>query len=103
MKKLVLFLITFGLCISCEDKPIRGFVVAKEYTPGHMDNEHAKHVEEATFVPHVPIVYVHHHEPEFVPSKFTLYVANRYSVYDINVDSLTYIKTKVGQRITIKR
>ena len=35
-------------------------------------------------------------------STFTLFVANRHRVYDIRVDSLTYIKTKVGQRITIK-
>lgn len=103
MKKSALFLIAFILCVSCEDKPIRGFVVAKEYIPGHMDNEYPKHIEEATFVPHVPMVYVHHHEPKFVPSEFTLYVANRYRVYHINVDSLTYITTKVGQRITIKR
>lgn len=41
-------------------------------------------------------------EPEYVKSTFTLFVANRHRVYDIRVDSLTYIKTKVGQRITIK-
>ncbi len=99
MKKVV-FLFALLLLAACNSAPIKGFVVAKEYVKGHIDNVQAQRVEEAIII--VPVMHNQRREPEYVKSTFTLFVANRHRVYDIRVDSLTYIKTKVGQRITIK-
>ena len=101
MKKIVFIIFALFLLAACGKKEIHGFVVAKVWIKGHMDDERAQEVEEVSVI--IPVVRPHHHEPEFVPSKFTLFVANRHRVHDIDVDSLTYMKTKVGQRITIKR
>lgn len=100
MKKVVFFVFALFLLAACGKKEIHGFVVAKVWIKGHMDDERAQEVEEASVI--IPVVRPHHHEPEFVPSRFTLFVANKRWVHEVNVDSLTYIKTKVGQRIMIK-
>lgn len=107
MKKVV-FLFALLLLTACNSAPIKGFVVAKVWIKGHMDNERGKEVEEASVIipvvsPYCYYLLFHHHEPEYVPSKFTLFVANKRRVHEVNVDSLTYMKTKVGQRITVKR
>lgn len=57
--------------------------------------------EKVWIAPH-PVVVPHRHIPVLVPAKFVLYVADRYSVHDVDVDSVTFIKTKVGQRMTIE-
>ncbi|GAB6977141.1 membrane lipoprotein lipid attachment site-containing protein [Prevotella falsenii] len=109
MKKVIFFIFALFLLAACGKKEIHGFVVAKVWIKGHMDNERGKEVEEASII--VPVVpppnchyfLFHHRKPEYVPSKFTLFVANKRRVHDVDVDSLTYIKTKVGQRITIKK
>ena len=90
MKRIIYFFL-IGVLISCQPSMIKGFVVAKEYVPRHMDDDQDVRIVEASVVPHI------------VPAKFTLFVANRYNVYDVEVDSLTYIQTKVGQRIVLER
>jgi len=97
MKKFILVFSLLAALSSCETKPFKGFLVCKEYVPGHMDDEHAKIVQEA-YVP-VPVVYPRSHESEYVPSEWHFYVANKYGVRDFQVDSLTYLRHKVGERI----
>ena len=97
MKKFFLAFSLLATLSSCETKPFMGFLGCKEYVPGHMDDEHAKTVQEA-YVP-VPVVCPRRHEPEYVPSEWHFYVANKYCVREFRVDSLTYIKHKVGERI----
>ena len=99
MEKLILFISLLAVLGGCKNQPFKGFLVCKEYIPGHMDNEHAKSVQEA-FVP-FPVIPMRRHEPEYIPSTWNLYVANKYRVREFQVDSLTYTKHKVGERIVI--
>ena len=99
MKKL---LISFALLLAfagCETKPFKGFLVCKEYIPGHMDDVPANTVQEAYV--YVPIVPPRRHEPEYIPSEWHFYVANKDGVRDFRVDSLTYLRHKVGERIVM--
>ena len=99
IKKLILFISLLAVLGSCENQPFKGFLVCKEYIPWHMDDEHAKTVQEAYV--YVPIVPPRRHEPEYIPSAWIFYVANKDGVRRFNVDSLTYTKHKVGERITM--
>ncbi len=101
MKRILFFIIFTLLFDGCKTKPFKGFLVCKEYIPGHMDNEHAKSVQEAYV--HVPVVLPRRHVPQYIPSEWHFYVANRDGVRDFQVDSLTYIKHKVGERIVMNR
>lgn len=100
MKKFILVFSLLAALSSCETKPFKGFLVCKEYVPGHMDDEHAKTVQEA-YVP-VPF-YMFQDEPEYVPSVWYFYVANKDRVRRLKVDSLTYTRRKVGERIVINQ
>lgn len=99
-KKLILFISFLAVLGSCKNQPFKGFLVCKEFIPGHMDDEHAKTVQEAyVYVPFIPMR--RHHTPEYVPSEWKFYVANKHGVRVFNVDSLTYTKHKVGERIAM--
>lgn len=98
-KKLFISISLLAILAGCNPKPFKGFLVCKEYIPGHMDDEHAKTVQEA-YVP-VPVVCPRRHEPEYIPSEWKFYVANKHGVRVFNVDSLTYTKHKVGERIAM--
>ena len=90
-KKLFISISLLAILAGCNPKPFKGFLVCKEYVPGHMDDEHAKTVQEAyVYVPFIPI-----------PSEWHFYVANKYGVRDFKVDSLTYLRHKVGKRIVM--
>lgn len=100
MRSLFLFFI-LGLFASCESKPFTGYVVAKEYIQGHMcHDENYRHVVEATVVhvPHVP--HTHHHK--WQDSEFILHIANKDDLRHVHVDSLTFHKYSVTDKITIK-
>lgn len=97
MNKLILGISVLLLFVGCEPKPFRGFLVCKEYIPGHMNNEQVKTVIEAGV--HIPIVRPRRHKPQYIPSEWWFYVANKDRVRTFNVDSLTYTKHKVGERI----
>lgn len=65
-----------------------------------MKQTHAKTVQEAyVYVPFIPMR--RHDTPEYVPSAWKFYVANKHGVRVFSVDSLTYIKHKVGERIVM--
>lgn len=97
MKKIILAFSLLTVLSGCKTKPFKGFLVCKEYIPGHMDDKQPKSIQEAYV--YVPVVYPRTHEPEYVPSEWHFYVANKYGVRDFQVDSLTYLRHKVGERI----
>nr|DAM65297.1 MAG TPA: Prokaryotic membrane lipoprotein lipid attachment site [Caudoviricetes sp.] len=97
MKKIILAFSLLAVLSGCKTKPFKGFLVCKEYIPGHMDDKQPKSIQEAYV--YVPVVHPRTHEPEYVPSEWHFYVANKYGVRDFQVDSLTYLRHKVGERI----
>lgn len=101
MKKIILALSLLAVLSDCKTKPFKGFLVCKEYIQGHMDDEQP-HIQQEAAV-YVPIVYPRTHEPEYVPSEWHFYVANKYGVRDFRVDSLTYLRHKVGERIIMNQ
>lgn len=104
-KKMIRTILAIGLLamlVGCEPKPFKGMIVCKEYIKGHMDNEEAHVVEEATIVPRVHYVPPHRHVPQFMPSEWKLYVANKYAVREFSVDSITYTKHHVGEKIIMR-
>lgn len=96
-KKLFISISLLAILSGCNPKPFKGFLVCKEYIPGHMDDKNVQSVQEAiVFVPHPQMS-----EPEYIPSEWHFYVANKYGVRDFKVDSLTYLRHKVGERIVM--
>lgn len=96
---IIMVVILFALFSGCDTKPFRGFLVCKVYIPSHMQNEQIKTIIEAGV--HVPIVRSRRHKPRYVPSEWLFYVANKDIVRTFNVDSLTYTRYKVGERIVM--
>ncbi|EEX51998.1 hypothetical protein HMPREF6745_2511 [Prevotella sp. oral taxon 472 str. F0295] len=104
-KKMIRTILAIGLLavlVGCVPKPFKGIIVYKEYVKAHMDNEEAHAVEEATFVPRVHYVPRPRRVPQLVPSEWKFYVANKYAVRVFYVDSVTYTKHLVGERIVMK-
>lgn len=99
MKKVILFISLLAVLGSCKNQPFKGFLVCKEYIPGHMDDEQPYTQQEA--IVYVPIVSPSSHVPEYVPSEWKFYVANKHGVWVFSVDSLTYTRHKVGERIVM--
>lgn len=99
MKKIILFISFLAVLGSCKNQPFKGFLVCKEYIPGHMDDEQP-YIQQEAYV-YIPVVHPRRHEPEYIPSKWKFYVANKRCVLEFSVDSLTYTKHKVGERIVM--
>lgn len=98
-KKLIISISLLAILAGCNPKPFKGFLVCKEFIPGHMDDKHVQSVQEAYV--YVPVVHPRRHEPEYIPSAWKFYVANKRCVREFSVDSLTYTKHKVGERIVM--
>lgn len=88
------------LLASCNQDPFTGYVVGKEYEEGHFccSENHKKVLESVIVVPPRPAP-AHHHVWE--KSRHTIFVANTQTVNQYNVDSLEYLKYKLGQRVTM--
>lgn len=99
MNKILLTFILLAALSGCKPKPFKGFLVCKEYIRGHMDDECVEPIQEAYVS--VPVVVPRIHTPEYIPSEWIFYVANKDCVLRFNVDSLTYIKHRVGERIVM--
>ena len=102
MIRTILAIGLLAVIAGCEPKPFKGIIVCKEYVKAQMDNEEAHIVEGATFVPRVHYVPRLRHMPQLVPSEWKFYVANKYAVRVFSVDSITYTKHHVGERIVMK-
>lgn len=100
MKKVILAISLLAMSAGCKTDPFRGFLVHKEYIRHHMDNERPYTMQEAYVYVPIPF-YMFQDEPEYVPSVWYFYVANKDGVRRFNVDSLTYIKHRVGERIVM--
>ena len=98
MKKTIVLMALIALLTSCESQPFTGFLVCKEYIKHHMSNERPKVIQQA--VVHVP-VFPRRSKPKHVPSEWRFYVANKYGTRFFKVDSMTYQRFKVGDRITM--
>lgn len=99
MKGLILFLALVSLT-SCEFKPFTGYIVCKEYTPGHMCHDEVPTYSEASLLyVHVP-PHVHTHHHTWQESSFIIYVANKNAVRSFSVDSLSFTKYKLLQKVT---
>ena len=99
MKKVILFISFLAVLGSCKNQPFRGFLVCKEYIPGHMDDKQP-YIQQEAFV-YVPVVPPRRSEPEYIPSEWKFYVANKHGVRVFSVDSITYTRHKVGERIVM--
>lgn len=102
MIRTILAIALLAVLVGCEPRPFKGIIVCKEYVKAHMDNEDAHVVEEATFVPRVHYVPHPRRVPQLVPSEWKFYVANKYSVRVFSVDSVTYTKHHIGEKIVMK-
>ncbi|WP_232504135.1 hypothetical protein [Hoylesella timonensis] len=99
MNKILLTFILLTALSGCKPKPFKGFLVCKEYIQGHMDNVSVEPIQEAYVSVHVAVPRIHTHK--YIPSEWIFYVANKDCVLRFNVDSLTYIKHRVGERIVM--
>lgn len=99
MKKIILALSLLAVLSGCKTKPFKGFLVCKEYVKGHMSDEREQFFKVVSI--HFPDVPSIHHSPEYIPSTWIFYLANKDGVRRFNVDSLTYTRHKVGERITM--
>ena len=102
MKKVILFSLIFILFACSEDKPrpFTGYVVAKNYEEGHMCHSEYKNYIESSIplFTHIHHHKVHHHH--YVEPVFTLHIANKDELKHINVDSLTYTRSNVLDKLT---
>lgn len=101
MKKILYLSLLIVLMSSCMEIPSYGYLVHKEYVKYHMSNEKPKIIHEAALFGyvHVPVVRRHRSKPKLIPSEWKFYVGNKYGVRQFNVDSLTYIRFKCGDKI----
>lgn len=101
MKKLLYLALLLMLMSSCYEIPPYGYLVHKEYVKYHMSNEEPKILHEASLlgVVHVPVIPRHRPTPKFVPSEWKFYVGNKYGVRQFQVDSMTYLRFKCGDKI----
>lgn len=96
MKKIIVCLLCLVILSGCDPRSFTGYVVCKEYTPGHMDDKKVNPIQEAIIVPVRP----HRHKPKWVKSKWVVYVANKNAVRPFDVDSISFIGFRLGQKIT---
>ncbi|WP_315388192.1 hypothetical protein [Hoylesella shahii] len=83
IRKVILAIALLAVLASCESKPFKGIIVCKEYVKAH----YVQRPRQA---------------PQLVPSEWKFYVANKYAVREFSVDSITYTKHHVGERIIMR-
>ena len=99
MKRILFFIIFTLLFDGCKTKPFKGFLVCKEYIPGYVDNDHVAVVRESYM--HVSVDTTRKWIYRYVPPKWYFYISDSGEVRQFRVDSLTYTKHKVGERIVM--
>nr|DAF03170.1 MAG TPA: protein of unknown function (DUF4969) [Caudoviricetes sp.] len=83
IRKVTLAIALLAVLASCESKPFKGIIVCKEYVKAH----YVRRPKQA---------------PQLSPSEWKFYVANKYAVREFSVDSITYTKHHVGERIIMR-
>lgn len=101
MKKIIVCLLCMVILSGCDPKPFTGYVVCKEYTPGHMEDKKVNTIQEAIIVPVHPRVYKS--KPKWIKPEWVVYVANKDRVRSFRVDSATFARLRLGQKITLNR
>jgi hypothetical protein len=97
MKKTILITLIALLLVGCvESQPFVGYLVCKEYIKHHMSNEEPKIIQQAAVFIQRPYV---NPKPHYVPSEWRFYVANKYGTRCFNVDSMTYLKYNIGDKL----
>lgn len=100
MKKTILIILIALLLVGCrESRPFVGYLVCKEYVKHHMSNERPNVIQQAIVVPVNPALYTTR-RPKHIPSEWKFYVANKFSTRCFNVDSITYLKYNLGDKLT---
>lgn len=83
MIRTILAIGLLAVLVGCEPKPFKGIIVCKEYVKAH----YVQRPRQA---------------PQLLPSEWKFYVANKYTVREFIVDSVTYTKHHVGERIIMR-
>lgn len=97
MKKTILIILIAFLLVGCgESQPFVGYLVCKEHIKHHMSNEEPKIIQQAVVI--IPRPHVRK-KPKHVPSEWKFYVANKYGTRCFNVDSMTYLKYNIGDKL----
>lgn len=97
MKKTILIILIALLLVGCgESQPFVGYLVCKEYVKHHMSNEEPMIIQQAAVI--FPRPYVRK-KPKHVPTEWKFYVANKYGTRCFNVDSMTYLKYNIGDKL----
>lgn len=80
-----------------------GYLVAKEYVPAHMSNQTVAPVRAAgvVIVPHPIHVHRTPPKPHRISAKWYWYVANKYEVVELQVDSARFNTHLCGEVVTI--
>lgn len=102
MKKVLFCLLCLAIFSGCDPDPFTGYVVCKEYIPGHMDDKKVNPIQHAVVIPVRPVVHPHRHKPEWIKNRWIVYVANKSAVKPFDVDSLYFTNVRLGQKITMK-
>jgi len=84
-----------ALLSGCDPEPFHGYLVAKEYTPGHMCHDGTRTYSYA----YVPVVVVHHHVWKY--PEWNWFIANRSGVRCVRVDSATFNTRMCGDTLTL--
>lgn len=102
MKQLILAfcLSIINILSGCTKESSKVFLVGKEYIPGYVDNDHVAVVRESYM--HISADTTRKWIYRYVPSEWYFYISDSGEVRQFRVDSLTYTKHKVGEKIIME-
>lgn len=100
MKQLILALCLSIFLSGCTKESSKGFLVGKEYIPGYIDNDHVAVVRESYM--HISADTTRKWIYRYVPSEWYFYISDSGEVRQFRVDSLTYTKHKVSEKIIME-
>ena len=100
MKKIIICLLCLTVLLGCTPDPFTGYVVCKEYTPGHMDDEKVNTTQWSGII--IP-VHPRPVKPKWVEPRWVIYVANKNMIRQFDVNKSCFDKFKLGQKVTLTR
>jgi len=118
MKNYLITAVIITAFLSCEKKTndkFIGYIVCKEYVPEHYGTNNKVIYQEATFAPHIAAGAIaasnaarqrrnreYEENEKHFDSEWTIWVANKHRVISKEIDSLSYLKLKCGDKVEIK-